>query len=87
MNFEDLNIQDEIKTAIGDMGFNKLTPIQEKAIPDALKGIDLICQAQTGSGKTLAFAIPLLDKIFDPAFVISPATCIHNSRVGHSTMA
>ena len=66
MNFDDLSIQDEIKKAIGDMGFSKLTPIQAKAIPDGLKGLDLICQAQTGSGKTLAFAIPILDKIFIP---------------------
>ena len=46
------------------MGFSKLTPIQTKAIPDALVGKDIIGQAQTGSGKTLAFSIPLLNKIF-----------------------
>lgn len=66
MNFDDLHIQDNIKKAIGKMGFTRLTPIQSRAIPDALKGIDLICQAQTGSGKTLAFAIPVLNKIFIP---------------------
>ena len=92
MNFEDLNIQDEIKTAIGDMGFNKLTPIQEKAIPDALKGIDLICQAQTGSGKTLAFAIPLLDKIFIPdkspqAIVLCPTRELCMQVAGEITKA
>ena len=48
------------------MGFEKLTPIQESAIPEALNGNDLIGQAQTGSGKTLAFAVPVLDKIFIP---------------------
>lgn len=92
MNFEDLNIQDEIKTAIGDMGFNKLTPIQEKAILDALKGIDLICQAQTGSGKTLAFAIPLLDKIFIPdkspqAIVLCPTRELCMQVAGEITKA
>ena len=50
MNFDDFNIGDEIKEAIGDMGFTKTTPIQSRAIPDALKGIDIIGQAQTGSG-------------------------------------
>lgn len=64
MNFDDLNISDEIKTAIGQMGFSKLTPIQLKAIPEALKGIDITAQAQTGSGKTIAFAIPVLENIF-----------------------
>ena len=66
MNFDDFNIGDEIKEAIGDMGFTKTTPIQSRAIPDALKGIDIIGQAQTGSGKTLAFAVPILEKIFLP---------------------
>ena len=66
MNFDDFNIGDEIKEAIGDMGFTKTTPIQSRAIQDALKGIDIIGQAQTGSGKTLAFAVPILEKIFLP---------------------
>ncbi|WP_292793939.1 DEAD/DEAH box helicase [Methanobrevibacter sp.] len=66
MNFDDLNISDEIKKAIGDMGFAKLTPIQQKAIPQALKGKDITGQAQTGSGKTIAFAVPILERIFIP---------------------
>ena len=45
MNFDDFNIGDEIKEAIEDMGFTKTTPIQSRAIPDALKGIDIIGQA------------------------------------------
>ena len=64
MNFDELNISNEIKKAVGDMGFTKLTPIQKNAIPLALKGIDITAQAQTGSGKTLAFAIPVVESIF-----------------------
>lgn len=45
------------------MGFEESTPIQEKVIPIALSGADLIGQAQTGTGKTAAFSIPLLEKI------------------------
>lgn len=66
MNFDDFNISSEIKEAIDEMGFTKTTPIQSMAIPDALKGMDIIGQAQTGSGKTIAFAIPILEKIFIP---------------------
>ena len=66
MNFDDFNISGEIMEAIGDMGFTKATPIQSMAIPDALKGIDIIGQAQTGSGKTIAFAVPILEKVFIP---------------------
>ena len=66
MNFDELDISEDIKKAIGEMGFEKLTPIQKSAIPEALKGGDLIGQAQTGSGKTIAFAVPVLEKIFIP---------------------
>ena len=66
MNFEDFNISPQIKQAIHEMGFTKATPIQQKAIPEALNGIDITAQAQTGSGKTIAFAIPILEKIFIP---------------------
>ncbi len=52
-----------IVRAIHDMGFAKLTPIQEQAIPYLLEGKDIIGQAQTGTGKTAAFGIPLLQKI------------------------
>ena len=63
MNFDDFNISGEIMEAIGDMGFTKATPIQSMAIPDALKGMDIIGQAQTGSGKTIAFAIPIKSRL------------------------
>lgn len=66
MKFNDLNILPEIKDSIDEMGFTKLTAIQELVIPKALDGIDLIGQAQTGSGKTFAFAVPLLERIFIP---------------------
>ena len=66
MNFNDLNISQDIKKAIDEIGFTKLTPIQKQVIPEALKGKDIIGQAQTGSGKTLAFSIPIIEKIFIP---------------------
>lgn len=52
-----------IVRAIREMGFEKLTPIQEQAIPYLLEGKDIIGQAQTGTGKTAAFGIPLLQKV------------------------
>jgi len=58
--FENLNIIEPIKRALKTEGYTKATPIQEKAIPELLKGIDLLGCAQTGTGKTAAFAIPIL---------------------------
>lgn len=62
--FNDFDINNSIKKAIKDMGFEEPTPIQKLTIPEALKGKDLIGQAQTGTGKTVAFGIPILEKIF-----------------------
>ncbi|MCH6267535.1 DEAD/DEAH box helicase [Neobacillus citreus] len=61
--FHEMGIREPIQRAITDMGFEEASPIQEKAIPIALTGKDIIGQAQTGTGKTAAFAIPILEKV------------------------
>ena len=65
VKFEELQIDDSILRAVTDMGFEEASPIQAKAIPVQMEGLDIIGQAQTGTGKTAAFGIPLLQKI-DP---------------------
>lgn len=64
--FQEFGLEAKVLRAITEMGFEESTPIQEKAIPIALEGKDLIGQAQTGTGKTAAFAIPLIQTI-DPS--------------------
>ncbi len=61
--FDDLQLEPKVLRAIKEMGFEEPTPVQEKTIPPAMEGIDLIGQAQTGTGKTAAFGIPLISKI------------------------
>ncbi|UCZ51657.1 DEAD/DEAH box helicase [Bacillus shivajii] len=63
MKFEDFQISNEIKKAIKDMGFEAPSPIQERVIPEILKRVDVIGQAQTGTGKTAAFGIPLIERV------------------------
>ena len=63
MKFEELNISDSLKEAVGYMGFENCTPIQDEAIPTILNGKDLIGCAKTGTGKTAAFLIPMLEKL------------------------
>lgn len=65
LEFEELGLRPEILKAVKHMGFEETSPIQTKAIPMMMSGVDLIGQAQTGTGKTAAFGIPLLEKI-DP---------------------
>lgn len=45
---------------MADLGWSRPTLIQEKAIPLALEGKDLLARARTGSGKTAAYAVPML---------------------------
>lgn len=60
--FEELNIPPIIMQALGNMGFEEPTPIQEETVPLALMGKDLIGRAQTGTGKTAAYGIPLINR-------------------------
>ncbi len=63
MKFNEMKISNDVLKAIRDMNFDKPTEIQEKALPPALSGNDVIAQSMTGSGKTLAFAVPIIEKI------------------------
>lgn len=65
IRFDELQLDDKILRAVTDMGFEAASPIQAKAIPVQLEGLDIVGQAQTGTGKTAAFGIPLLQKV-DP---------------------
>ncbi len=49
-------------SALEKMGFEEATPIQAETIPLAMKGEDVIGQAQTGTGKTAAFGIPMIER-------------------------
>ncbi len=63
MTFKELRLSDSLLEGLDAMGFEKATPIQEKAIPPILKGKDLIACAQTGTGKTAAFLLPIIDRL------------------------
>ncbi|KAE9051099.1 DEAD-box ATP-dependent RNA helicase 28 [Phytophthora rubi] len=61
--FADLKLSRPIMRAISHIGFEKPTPIQQRAIPIALTGKDICASAQTGSGKTAAFLLPILERL------------------------
>lgn len=61
--FATLGVSQELTSVLTSYGISVPTPVQTQAIPLALKGVDVIVQAQTGTGKTLAFALPLLSRI------------------------
>ncbi len=59
--FSELPLTSALQRKLAAAEFTELTPIQERAIPPALEGRDVIGTAQTGTGKTLAFLIPLIE--------------------------
>ena len=63
MTFKQLGLSAPILNALEEQGYVKPSPIQEKAIPPALTGRDVLGCAQTGTGKTCAFAAPILQQL------------------------
>ena len=70
MTFEELGLDEALLRAVGDLGFESPTPIQEAAIPVMLQtDDDLLGLAQTGTGKTAAFGLPLLHHLMQAPFI------------------
>jgi len=61
--FADFHIDARLKKNISAKGYVLPTPIQDKSIPHALRGADVVGIANTGTGKTAAFLIPLINKV------------------------
>jgi len=63
MLFTDLGLAEPLLRAVHDHGYDTPTPIQVQAIPQVLKGGDLLAGAQTGTGKTAGFVLPMLQRL------------------------
>eukprot|EP00596_Hydrurales_sp_CCMP1899_P010001 CAMPEP_0119033554 /NCGR_PEP_ID=MMETSP1177-20130426/596_1 /TAXON_ID=2985 /ORGANISM="Ochromonas sp, Strain CCMP1899" /LENGTH=612 /DNA_ID=CAMNT_0006990377 /DNA_START=44 /DNA_END=1882 /DNA_ORIENTATION=+ len=72
--FSELPIGDKTKNALNKMGFEYMTEIQAKSIPECLGGADLVGAAKTGSGKTLAFVIPIVELLKNVEFTRKQGT-------------
>ncbi|KAF3780247.1 DEAD-box ATP-dependent RNA helicase 27 [Nymphaea thermarum] len=64
LTFEALELSELTMKAIQGMGFSNMTEIQARAIPELLKGSDVVGAARTGSGKTLAFLVPAVELLY-----------------------
>ena len=63
LSFKNLGLDAPILKVLNRLKFHTPTPIQAQAIPDGLKGEDIIGVAQTGTGKTLAFGLPIIQRL------------------------
>ena len=60
-----MGLNQRLLDSIRDAKYSETTPIQAQAIPELLRGNDVIGQAHTGTGKTAAFGIPMLQNIIN----------------------
>ena len=63
MSFENLNLHESLLKAVQDAGYAQATEVQQRAIPPALEGRDLMVSSSTGSGKTASFVLPALTRV------------------------
>jgi ATP-dependent RNA helicase RhlE len=61
--FSQLGLSSTACASLARLGYQTPTPIQTKAIPLVLTGVDLLARAQTGTGKTAAFGLPMIDRL------------------------
>lgn len=76
MYFDELDLNDNVLDALYDMHFETCTPVQEKCIPEILKGNDVLGVAQTGTGKTAAYLLPILSMLDDGGYKKDSVNCI-----------
>ena len=65
MNFETFNFHPSVAAGVAMAGYETPTPIQARAIPQVIKGLDIMGLAQTGTGKTAAFVLPILNRLVE----------------------
>ena len=63
MSFNKLGLSPALLKSIQAKGYSNPSEIQQEAIPEILKGKDILAGAQTGTGKTAAFALPILHRL------------------------
>ncbi len=61
--FHDLSLPLSLMRGIAALDFRYCTPIQEKVLPEALNGSDIVGQANTGTGKSAVFLITLISRL------------------------
>jgi len=62
-SFSEFAINNQLRNAIADLGFEKPTPIQAQSFPVIMSGTDMVGIAQTGTGKTYAYMLPILQEL------------------------
>jgi len=86
-SFQDMLLKNELMSAIRDAGFEHPSEVQHSAIPAAMTGQDLICQAKSGMGKTAVFVLATLQQIDPKDGVIDTVVLCHTRELAYQISA
>jgi len=81
MGWRDLLIKAELNRALGENGFEHPSEVQHAAIPQAILGTDLLCQAKSGMGKTAVFVIACLQTTDTTVKAVQVLTIAHTREL------
>ncbi|KAM0752384.1 P-loop containing nucleoside triphosphate hydrolase protein [Meredithblackwellia eburnea MCA 4105] len=81
--FRDFLLKPELLRAISDLGFEHPSEVQQECIPQAILGMDVLCQAKSGMGKTAVFVLATLQQIEPVAGEVSVIVLCHTRELAY----
>lgn len=82
-SFKDMLLKPELQRAINDCGFEHPSDVQQKCIPEAILGVDVLCQAVSGMGKTAVFVLTLLQNLAEDPKPCSALILCHTRELAY----
>jgi ATP-dependent RNA helicase UAP56/SUB2 len=74
-------LKPELNRAITDCGFEHPSEVQQECIPNAMMGVDILCQAKSGMGKTAVFVLTTLQQLPENPKPVSAMILCHNREL------
>lgn len=81
--FSEFLLRDELMNAIQECGFEHPSEVQQEALPQAMMGSDIICQAKSGMGKTAVFVLSVLHRLELPPEPVSVIVLAHTRELAY----
>jgi len=81
--FRDFLLKSEILMAVTDCGFEHPSEVQQEAIPQAVLGVDIICQAKSGMGKTAVFVLAVLQQLVPVKNTVDTLVLCHTRELAY----
>ena len=81
--FKDLLLKPQLQRAIVECGFEHPSEVQQECIPQAMIGVDVLCQAKSGMGKTAVFVLTILHQLPENPKPVSALILCHTRELAY----